>query len=145
MEYTDKEIQAFVESQLKEHGEWLTRRFREALEKNKNKQSGRLIGSLSDGGFSVRPSEGGATLAIDILEYGRLMEIGGRKRKIAAKNHDVWGQRNRPKGKKRVQWYNKNRYGGYGYLIRSLSAGMTEDELKRIRGIIEEQKKNFAK
>ena len=141
MEYTDKEIQTFVSEQLKNHGEWLTRRFREALEKNKNRESGQLIASMGDN-FRITPSEGGATLVIDILEYGRLMEIGGRKRKIAAKNHDVWEKKNH-RGKKKTQWYNKNRYGGYGYLIRTLSAGMTETELQRIRSIIAEAQTNF--
>ena len=143
MEYTEKEIQTFVMEQLKEHGEWLTRRFREALEKNKNRETGTLIGSMQGKGFSVKPEADGATLAIDILEYGRLMEIGGRRRRIAARNHDVWGKKNRAKGKKTL-WYNKNRYGGYGYLVRSLSAGMSDAELQRIRGIIEEQKQKFV-
>ena len=141
MDYTDKEIQTFVTEQLKNHGEWLTKRFREALEKNKNRESGQLIASMGNN-FNVTPTEGGATLTIDILEYGRLMEIGGRKRKIAAKNHDVWGTKNH-RGKKKTQWYNKNRYGGYGYLIRTLSAGMTDAELQRIRSIITEAQQDL--
>lgn len=144
MDYTEKEIQAFVEEQLRDHGEWLTRRFRGALEKNRNRNTGTLIGSLSGDSFEVRPSQGGATLAIDILEYGRLMEIGGRKRRLKQKNHDVWERRNhRPKGK-RVDWYNKNRYGGYGHLVRTLTAGMTDAELDRIRGILQRAKDDFA-
>ena len=39
-----------------------------------------------------------------------------------------------------MQWYNKNRYAGYGRLIRRLTAGMSDAELQRIRGILEEAK-----
>ena len=137
MDYTDKEIELFLESQLKEHGEWLTKRFREKLEKNKNRSSGRLIGSMQGRNFSVRPNDGGATLAIDILEYGRLMEIGGRKRKLATRNRRVWEKKNHtPRGRKQTQWYNKNMYGGLGWLIRTITAGIGEEELQRIRDII---------
>lgn len=142
MEYTDKEIQTFVEDQLLHHGEWLTRRFREALEKNKNRESGQLIASMGRN-FSVRSSEGGATLVIDILEYGRLMEIGGRKQKIVARNRNIWEKQNH-RSKKKTQWYNKNRYAGYGHLVRVLSVGMTDLELQRIRGILLDTKAKFA-
>jgi len=43
-----------------------------------------------------------------------------------------------------VEWYNKNRYGGYGRLIRRLTAGMSEQELQRIRGILQSAKGKFA-
>ena len=47
-------------------------------------------------------------------------------------------------GQKKVQWYNKNRYGGYGRLIRRLTAGMSDAELQRIRGILNQTKRDFA-
>ena len=44
-----------------------------------------------------------------------------------------------------VQCYNRNRYAGYGRLIRRLTAGMSEAELQRIRGILEEAKQRLEK
>ena len=59
-----------------------------------------------------------------------------------SQNHGVWSKKNhRPK---KVRWYNKNRYAGYGRLIRRLTAGMSDAELQRIRGILLEAKARFA-
>lgn len=138
-----KEIELFIQEELSQHGEWLVDRFAEALEKNKNVDTGQLLESLDyevGGGY-----DGSQTLSVSFMTYGRAMEIAGRRRKQRLKeqkNHDVWGKKNhRPK---KVQWYNKNRYAGYGRLIRRLTAGMSDAELRRIRGIIEEQKARFA-
>lgn len=138
-----KEIELFIQEELSQHGEWLVDRFAEALEKNKNVDTGQLLESL-DYQTGSGP-DGSQTLSVSFMTYGRAMEIAGRRRKQRLKenrNHDVWGKKNhRPK---KVQWYNKNRYAGYGRLIRRLTAGMSDAELRRIRGIIEEQKARFA-
>ena len=138
-----KEIDTFVREELSQHGEWLIDRFIEALEKGGHVVSGDLIDS-----FDYRTgSEGGAqTLTVSFLTYGRAMEVMARKRKQqrawAKKNGEVWGKKNhRPK---KVQWYNKNRYAGYGRLIRRLTAGMSDHELQRIRGILQSAKSDFA-
>lgn len=134
-----KEINLWIQEELSQHGEWLVDRFVDALEKGGHVISGDLIDS-----FDYKTSEdhqGNFVLDISFLAYGRLMEAAARKRKISAKNHDVWGKKNhRPK---KVQWYNKNRYAGYGRLIRRLTAGMSDDELKRIRGILNRAKSDF--
>lgn len=143
-EISYKEIDLFVREELSQHGEWLVDRFIEALEKGGHVLSGDLIDS-----FDYRTgSEGGAqTLTVSFLTYGRMMEVAARKRKqrqaFAKTNGDVWAKKNhRPK---KVQWYNKNRYAGYGRLIRRLSAGMSDAELARIRGILQSAKADFAK
>ena len=46
----------------------------------------------------------------------------------------MWAKQNHKP--KKIQWYNKNRYAGYGRLIRRLTAGMSDHELQRIRGIL---------
>lgn len=78
------------------------------------------------------------------LKIGKNYAARKRKKKAAwaKKNGETWGKKTR-RGKK-VEWYNKNRYGGYGRLIRRLTAGMSDAELQRIRGIIEEQKRRMA-
>ena len=83
----------------------------------------------------------------NFLTYGRLAEVMSSRRKkqqkIAKKNGDVWASKNHKP--KKVQWYNKNRYGGYGRLIRRLTAGMSDHELQRIRGILTQAKADFAR
>jgi len=136
-----KEIDLFVREELSQHGEWLIDRFVEALEKGGHVVSGDLIDSFD----YQTGSEGGAqTLTVSFLTYGRAMEVMARRRKQAwaKKNGEVWGKKNhRPK---KVQWYNKNRYAGYGRLIRRLTAGMSDHELQRIRGILQSAKNDFA-
>ena len=142
-EISYKEIDLWVREELSQHGEWLVDRFIETLEKGGHVLSGDLIDS-----FDYRTgSEGGAqTLTVSFLTYGRAMEVMARKRRQHLKengNHEVWTKKNhRPK---KVQWYNKNRYAGYGRLIRRLSAGMSDAELARIRGILQSAKADFAK
>ena len=58
------------------------------------------------------------------------------RRHTKARNSDVWQKKNR-KGK-RVQWYNKNRYRGYGRLIRRLTAGLSEQQLQQLRQAVEQ-------
>lgn len=143
-EATFKEIDLFIQEELSQHGEWLIDRFAEALERNRNIDSGQLLDSLDY--KTGKDPDGSQTLSISFMTYGRAMEVMGRRRKQQAawakKNGDTWGKKNhRPK---KVQWYNRNRYAGYGRLIRRLTAGMSDRELQRIRGIIEEQKARFA-
>lgn len=138
-----KEIDLFVREELSQHGEWLIDRFIEALERGKNVVSGDLIDSFDY--QTGQGYDGSQTLTVSFLTYGRLAEVMSRQRRSRLKeggNRDVWGKKNhRPK---KVQWYNKNRYGGYGRLIRRLTAGMSDRELARIRGILQRAKADFA-
>jgi len=136
-----KEIDLWVREELSQHGEWLIDRFVEALER------GKVGGDLLDS-FDYKTgqgADGSQQLTVSFLTYGRLAEVMSSRRKKRLKeqqNHDVWGRKNhRPK---KVQWYNKNRYAGYGRLIRRLTAGMSDHELQRIRGILAEAKAEFA-
>lgn len=138
-----KEIDLFIQEELSQHGEWLVDRFVDALEAGGHVVSGDLIDSMDySTGHGV---DGSQTLSISFLTYGRLMEAAARHRKQHLKenqNHGVWSKKNhRPK---KVRWYNKNRYAGYGRLIRRLTAGMSDAELQRIRGILLEAKARFA-
>ena len=138
-----KEIDLWVQEELSQHGEWLVDRFVEALERGKNVVSGDLLDSFN---YDVgRGADGSQQLTVSFLTYGRMAEVMSRRRKKRLKeqqNHNVWGKKNhRPK---KVQWYNKNRYAGYGRLIRRLTAGMSDHELQRIRGILAEAKQKLA-
>lgn len=138
-----KEIDLFVREELSQHGEWLVDRFAEALEKNRNVDSGQLLESLNY--ETSTGHDGSAQLTVSFMTYGRMMEVMGRRRKQHLKeqqNHGVWAKKNRPA--KKVEWYNRNRYAGYGRLIRRLAAGMSDAELQRIRGILTQAKADFA-
>lgn len=137
MEYDPKELEMFIRSELSQHGKWLVERFQEALKKNGNVDTGTLLGSLH---FTTArtSSDGSTSIGIGFETYGRAMEIAGRKRKKQARTNraTAWGKRN--KRAKKVSWYNKNKYKGYGMLAARLSAGIGEDELKRIKSILAE-------
>ncbi len=84
-------------------------------------------------------------MTISFLIYGRLTEIMARRRKrnrtADSNRSQAFSSRNhRPK---KVEWY--NRYAGYGRLIRRIAAGMSQQELQRIRGILNEAKQNLSK
>ena len=78
---TYQEVNEFVRRELKKHGKYLVDEFKENLTKNKNIDTGTLIGSLryelfdpDEGGIGMRIVSAGDTI------YGRLFEIAGKKR-----------------------------------------------------------------
>ena len=141
-QYSYKEIDLWVREELSQHGEWLVDRFIEALEKGGHVDTGALVESFD---YQTGTEQGAQTLTVSFNTYGRMMEVAARRRKQHLKesqNQKVWAKKNhRPK---RVQWYNKNRYAGYGRLIRRLTAGMSDAELQRIRSILEQAKADLA-
>ena len=114
-------------------------RFIEALERNKNVDSGNLIESFD---YRVSQDQDAQALTVSFPLYGRLAEVRSSRLRKSGTNQDTWRRKHNHKPKK-VQWYNKNRYAGYGRLIRRLTAGMSEAELKRIRGILERARQNL--
>ena len=140
-----KEIDLWVREELSQHGEWLVDRFIEALERGGHVDTGALVDSFD---YHTSSNQGAQTLTVTFLTYGRLMEATSRRRAKSAErfprsgNGTVWAKKNhRPK---RIQWYNKNRYAGYGRLIRRLTAGMSDAELLRIRGILNRAKQELS-
>ena len=132
-----------MREELSLHGEWLVDQFVEALERGGHV----VLGDVIDSFDYHTGSEGGAqTLTVSFSAYSRMMEVAAHKRKqeqaLAKKNSEVWGKKNHKP--KKVQWYNKNRYAGYGRLIRRLAAGMSDAELQRIRGILKQAKADFT-
>ena len=134
-----KEIDLWVREELSQHGEWLIDRFIEALERGHNIDTGNLVDSFD---YSTGEEQGAQVLNVSFPLYGRLAEVRSRRRTKQGRNSEAWAQKNhRPK---RVQWYNRNRYAGYGRLIRRLTAGMSDAELQRIRGILERAKQELS-
>ena len=133
---TYKEIDLWIREELSQHGEWLVDRFVEALEKNRNIDTGNLVDSMDYRTQSA--PDGSQQLDVTFPLYGRFAEVRSRRLKKQGTNAAAWAKKNHKP--KKVQWYNKNRYAGYGRLIRRLTAGMSDAELQRIRGILEEAK-----
>ena len=106
------------------------------MEKNRNVDTGTLVGSMD---YRTQPApDGSQQLDVTFPLYGRFAEVRSRRLKKQGTNAAAWAKKNHKP--KKVQWYNKNRYAGYGRLIRRLTAGMSDAELQRIRGILEEAK-----
>jgi len=137
---TYQELDLWIQEELSQHGEWLIDRFIDALERNKNVDSGNLIDSFD---YRTSQEQGAQVLTVSFPLYGRLAEVRSRRLRKSGTNRDTWQRKHNHKPKK-VQWYNKNRYAGYGRLIRRLTAGMSEAELKRIRGILEEARQRLT-
>lgn len=136
-----KEVNEFIRRELEKHGEWLVDKFVEQLEKNGNIVTGNLIDSLNYDLYE--PGNGAAAgLEVTLPDYGRFFEIAGSKRRKKVSkfpmnvNRIVWGIRNRPTKSKPTRWYNINRNKGLGSLVARLSAGITDDELRRIRRVM---------
>lgn len=133
-----KEVNEFIRRELDKHGEWLVDRFVEQIEKNGNVVSGLLLDTLNWRLYD--PGDGSASgLEVEFPIYGRYFEIAGRRRRQKTSkmpqnvNRVVWGIKNRPTKGKPTRWYNMNMYKGLGSLVARLSAGIREDELRRIR------------
>lgn len=133
MEYTGQEIQAFIERHLADHTDQLVETFRDALQENQNIRSGDLLRSVRRVG--VHPDgNGGVTAEIELNIYGRYMEIQGRNRQRNGNRQQAAGA-HRTKRKK-TRWYNRNMYYGWGRLVATLSAGISQKELEHIRSVL---------
>ena len=135
-----KEIELWIREELSQHGEWLIDRFVEALERNKNVDTGNLVESMD---YRTHEEQGAQVLDVSFPLYGRFAEVRSRRQRKGGTNRDTW-QRRQNHRPKRVEWYNRNRYAGYGRLVRRIAAGMSDAELKRIRGILEEQRRRLS-
>lgn len=138
MEADYKDIEMFIREQLAVHGEAICDKLINALEQNKNIKTGDLENAIA-----CSTSDEGAfiTEQIKFIDYGRAFEIAGYKKNSAEKfaentNKAVWGVKNRTKKNKNTKWYARNMYSNLGALVRTLAAGMSDDELFRIKNMI---------
>ena len=142
-EYSNEVRFAFAKKLLKEHGEWLQQQFVDALNENGNVRSGELEGAIS---FDETSEGGNAGLQFKFFDYGRFFEIAGYKKKKSKwpenENKLNWILRGelptRKKKSKKTAWYAKNMYGGLGRLASRISAGLSDEELARIKAEIEQ-------
>ncbi len=142
MESNDsKELkQLYIEEELSQHGEWLCDVLMDAIERRGLTRTEALHESISYDTFHQGENPG---LRVSFFSYGRAFEIAGNKknRHTVNTNRDVWGMRqNRRSAKKNTKWYAKNMFGGLNRLISRVMYGLSDREVERLKGILENRK-----
>lgn len=139
MEQLDDEIiELHFQESLDLHGEMLTDLLREQIEKKKLVQTENLKESI---GYKVVKQDGGQMLQINFQTYGRQVDrLGYKKSKHDVDlNSEIWGMKENKK-KKNKRWYAAYMYEDFYKLVARLMYGISEDELKRLKNIINNRK-----
>lgn len=135
----------FIQEELDQHGEWLCDVFIEAIEKQRHIVTGDLEDSIN---YRVKKSKDNNVLNVQFISYGRAFEIAANRRKQKNRksintNSLIWGIKENRKKSTNSRWYAKNMYGGLNRLIGHVMYGMSEEERKRLIGIITERKNSM--
>lgn len=133
----------FIQEELSQHGEWLSDLLVEIIERRKLVQTGELIDSINYSAFMENDAPG---MRFSFMTYGRAVDIQGYKQN----RHQVdakaiaWGEKqNRMKRKgKNARWYASHMYEGYYRLVSRIMYGLSDKEIERIKGILQERKNN---
>lgn len=133
----------FVREVLDRHGEYLTDLFVEEIEKKRLKDSGDLLGSVD---YKVTKYGIDPVLTFSFYSYGRAIEIRWHKRSqntqkwVTNTNNVIWGANRKPRRRKNTLWYARNLYGSINRLMGILSSEFSQEEIKRLQGILDHQK-----
>ena len=135
MNYDRDLIRLHFEETLSLHGEMLADVFTEQIERKRLIQSGELLDSIS---YRVERGED-PMLEFSFMTYGRAIDRLGyrRNRHEVNINSEVWGIKENRMKKSNFRWYAALMYSGLYKLIARLSYGLGEDEVKRLKGILE--------
>lgn len=127
----------FIQEELSQHGEFLADLFVETLEKNHSVDTGELLDSINYDSFSEGENPG---LKFNFFSYGRAVDIMSYKqnRHAVDTNKVVWGMKE-PKMKKK-SWYAKSMYQGLYRLYSRIMYGLSDAEIARLKGILENRK-----
>jgi hypothetical protein len=137
----------FIREILDQHGEYLVDLLVENIESKGLIKEGNLLESLN---YKVIMQGNNPVLQFSFYSYGRAIEIQYFKKSTNTRrwqqvntNQLIWGMRKNQarKKKKDTTWYSKTVYGSINRLIGRLGSEFTENEIQRLKGIIEEQKK----
>lgn len=129
----------FIEEELSQFGEELCDALSDAITKQKLIESGSLLDSLNYSSFKEGNNPG---QRMSFYSYGRCVDMAGYKRnKIQVDtNREVWSIRSNTNKKNR--WYARNMYGGLNRLISRVMYGLSDYEIERLKGILENRIKN---
>ena len=87
-------------------------------------------------------------ISINFMSYGRALEIRYKRkqdREVSTNTLLFGAKENRTrKRKKNADWYSKNAYGLLNKLISRLSYEYSDEEVRRLKGILEHQKQRSA-
>ena len=131
----------FIQEELSQHGEWLADVLTEVIERQKLVRTGALLDSIEYNGFMEGKNPG---LRFKFLSYGRAVDIAGYKESHHKVNtmRDIWGQKQNTMSKRRNRWYAKSMYNGYYKLVSRIMYGLSDLEIERLKGILENRKNN---
>ena len=133
----------FIDEVLDRHGEYVMDLFAEDIMSKKLRRTDALLDSLN---YKVSHYGIDPVLLISFFSYGRAIEINWHKRSknsriwaLTNTNSAIWGiKQNRPrKRKKDTRWYTRNYYGSINRLLSILSSEFSNEEVKRLKGILE--------
>ena len=133
----DREIKLlWMQEELSKFGEATVDMLIREIEKHKMNRSGNLTDSFNYRAFMDGDNPG---QRIDFYKYGRFVDIGAYKRSSAVDtNRIIWGfKENRKVNKK---WYARNMFKLLGRLQSRVMYCLTEQELARLKGILENRK-----
>lgn len=144
--YSDIEL-LFIREVLDQHGEFVVDKLQDEIEKLKLRDSDDLLNSLDykTTNYGLDP-----VLQISFLSYGRAIEIRWHKMRKnrdmfqRSANRDVWGIQQKQKRRKKANWYARTAYGSVNRLLSILSTEYSEEERKRLKGILDRQKMKLA-
>lgn len=130
----------FIQEELSQHGEWLADVLTEVIDRQKLVKTGALQDSIEYSGFMEGKNPG---LRFKFLSYGRAVDISGYKENRHKVNtmRDIWGQKQNTMSKRRNRWYAKSMYSGYYKLVSRIMYGLSDLEIERLKGILENRKK----
>lgn len=143
---TQKDIELlFQEEVLDQHGEYLMDLFIETIEEKNIRVTDDLLESLT---YRIFKEGGDRGLRVNFLIYGRLIEIRRHKR-LSHKNSPstntntlLWGiKENNVKKGKDTDWYSANAYGSLSRLYSILSNELTNEEVARLKSILQNTKR----
>lgn len=131
--------QLYIEEELSQHGEWLCDVLMDAIERRGLIRTEGLHESISYDTFHQGENPG---LRVSFFSYGRALEIAGNKknRHTVNTNRDVWRMRQNRRSAKNTKWYAKNMFGGLNRLILRVMYGLSDREVERLKGILENRK-----
>lgn len=130
----------FIEEELSQHGEWLADVLSDAIEKRRLRQTDRLLQSIDYAAFKEGKNPG---VRFSFMSYGRAVDIAAYKKDKHKVNtmEVVWGQKQNTMKKKNNRWYAQSMYSGYYRLVSRIMYGLSDREIERLKGILENRKK----
>lgn len=141
-EEISKEVKLlYIQEELSQHGEFLSDLFVETIEENDYVDTGDLLDSINYDSFTEGENPG---LKFNFFSYGRAVDmLSYKKNKHAVDtNNVVWGIKEPKLKKKKKSWYAKSMYQGLYRLYSRIMYGLSDLEIARLKGILENRKNN---